>query len=131
MEFRITCFGSFNYFRLKIMSLKANFIFWPFHCLSFWIINLIHARCMAYNAQTSEDKVTCDTTLQTEPFWQWSYRLKNNFFFFFLIRAIPMAYGGSQANTTAITMPGPSRICNLHHSSQECWILNSLSEARD
>ena len=25
----------------------------------------------------------------------------------------------------------PSCICNLHHSSQECWIFNPLSEARD
>ena len=24
-----------------------------------------------------------------------------------------------------------SRVCNLHHSSQQCWILNPLSEARD
>ena len=30
--------------------------------------------------------------------------------------------------TTATAMPDPSRICNLHHSSQ---ILNPLSEARD
>ena len=25
----------------------------------------------------------------------------------------------------------PSHICNLHHSSRLCWILNSLGEARD
>ena len=25
----------------------------------------------------------------------------------------------------------PSCICDLHHSSQQCWILNPLSEARD
>ena len=24
-----------------------------------------------------------------------------------------------------------SQVCNLHHSSRQCWILNSLSEARD
>ena len=24
-----------------------------------------------------------------------------------------------------------SHVCNLHHSSQQCWILNPLSEARD
>ena len=28
-------------------------------------------------------------------------------------------------------MPAPSGICNLHHSSQRCQILNPLSEARD
>ena len=25
----------------------------------------------------------------------------------------------------------PDRICNLHHNSQQHWILNPLSEARD
>ena len=28
-------------------------------------------------------------------------------------------------------MRDPSRICNLHHSSWQHWILNALSEARD
>ena len=28
-------------------------------------------------------------------------------------------------------MPDPSRICNLHHSSHQRWILNPLSEARE
>ena len=35
------------------------------------------------------------------------------------------------ACTTARAMPDPSRICDLHHSSQQRQILNSLSEARD
>ena len=35
------------------------------------------------------------------------------------------------AYTTAIAMPDPSRVCDLHHSSQQCWILNPLSRARD
>ena len=34
------------------------------------------------------------------------------------------------AYTTATTQD-LSRICNLHHSSQQHWILNPLSEARD
>ena len=32
---------------------------------------------------------------------------------------------------TATAMPGPNRICDLHHSSQKSWILNPQSEARD
>ena len=51
-------------------------------------------------------------------------------------------YGGSQArdligavatslHTRATATPVPSHICNLHHSSQQCRILNLLSEARD
>ena len=35
------------------------------------------------------------------------------------------------AYSTATAMPELSRVCSLHHSSQELWILNPLSEARD
>ena len=35
------------------------------------------------------------------------------------------------AYTRAIAMPDPSSICDLHHSSQQCQILNQLSEVRD
>ena len=34
-----------------------------------------------------------------------------------------------QAYTTATAMPDPSRICNLHHSLQQCQILKPLSKA--
>ena len=33
--------------------------------------------------------------------------------------------------TTATTMQDLSRVCDLHHRSQQCWILNPLSKARD
>ena len=33
--------------------------------------------------------------------------------------------------TTATAMQDSSRICDLHHSSQQHWILNPLREARD
>ena len=33
--------------------------------------------------------------------------------------------------TTATAMPDLSHVCELHHSSWQCWILNPLSEARD
>ena len=35
------------------------------------------------------------------------------------------------AYTTATATPDPSRICDLHHSSWQCRILNPLSETRD
>ena len=35
------------------------------------------------------------------------------------------------AYTTATAMPDPSHVCDLHHSSWQRQILNSLSEARD
>ena len=35
------------------------------------------------------------------------------------------------AYTTATAMPYPSHICDVDHSSQQCWILNPLSKARD
>ena len=63
-------------------------------------------------------------------------------FFFCLFRAALMAYGGSQARGCWIRIQLPtytiaeatrdlSCICNLHHSSWQCCILNALSEARD
>ena len=33
--------------------------------------------------------------------------------------------------TTATAMWDPSLICDLHHSSQQHWILNPLRETRD
>ena len=52
-----------------------------------------------------------------------------------------MAYRGTQARDLvgvvaadlcqATAMTDPSRICDLHHSSQQFRILNPLSEARD
>ena len=39
----------------------------------------------------------------------------------------PLAY----TTATATAMPDPSRVCHLHHSSWQCWILNPFSEARD
>ena len=33
--------------------------------------------------------------------------------------------------TTATAMQDPSCICELHHSSWHCWILNLLNEAKD
>ena len=35
------------------------------------------------------------------------------------------------AYPTATATRDPSHVCNLHHSSQQCWILNLLSKARD
>ena len=63
------------------------------------------------------------------------------FLVFCLFRASSVAYGGSQTrgrigavassphHTTAVQ--DPSCICNLHHSSKQCQILNPLSGARD
>ena len=31
----------------------------------------------------------------------------------------------------AVAMPDQSHVCDLHHSSRQHWILNSLTEARD
>ena len=35
-----------------------------------------------------------------------------------------------QASATTTATPNPSRVCHLHQSSQQRWILNPLSEAR-
>ena len=36
-----------------------------------------------------------------------------------------LVYAGATAT------PDPSHVCDLHHRSQQCQILNALSEARD
>ena len=63
------------------------------------------------------------------------------FLFFFFFRATPKAYGNSQARgwnqscscwpTPATATQDPSGIFDLHHSSQQCGILNPLSQAGD
>ena len=35
------------------------------------------------------------------------------------------------AYATATAIPDPKNVCDLHHSSWKCWILNPLSKARD
>ena len=58
-----------------------------------------------------------------------------SFFSFLLFKATPTAYGSAQPRgpigATATATKDMSRICNLHHSSQECWIPNPKSKARD
>ena len=41
------------------------------------------------------------------------------------IRAVAASY------TIDIATRDLSRVCDLHHSSRQCWILNPLSKARD
>ena len=62
-------------------------------------------------------------------------------FFFCLLRAAPAAYGGSQARgliravaaglrqSHSKTRSEPS-VCDLHHNSRQCRILNPPNEAR-
>ena len=57
-----------------------------------------------------------------------SFSLQLGLFFFLLFRATPTAYGDSQARDPT---QDPSRIYDLHRSSQQCQILNPLIEARD
>ena len=60
------------------------------------------------------------------------------FLFCFIFRAAPVAYGTSQASGWIRAEPAGSLVSepclrgsNLHHSSQQCWIFNLLSETRD
>ena len=70
-----------------------------------------------------------------------NFKAELTFFFFFLFRTLPKAYGSSQARgqielqlpayTTATAMPDLSHICSLHCSSQPHRILNPFSKAGD
>ena len=58
------------------------------------------------------------------------------FFYFLELQVWPMEVPGIGieldlqllAYAAATAMRGPSRTCNLHQSSQQLWILNSLNE---
>ena len=62
-------------------------------------------------------------------------------FFKFYFRATPMAYGSSQARVPvgavaatlciATATTDLNLVCDLHHSSWQCQILNPLSKARE
>ena len=62
-------------------------------------------------------------------------------FWFCLFRAVLAVYGSPRARGRIRAASAglhhsqatrdPSRICDLHHNSWQCWILSPLSEARD
>ena len=58
-----------------------------------------------------------------------------SFFFFFVLALVPRLGVKSElqplAYATSTTMTHMSSVCDLHHSSWKCRILNPLNEARD
>ena len=110
--------------------------------MSFWGQNFPYAAGAALKRQKKKNfKILlvsnipsyCPTNLYK------SLRYPGNFVLLF--RAARTAYGVPMlgvksevqllAYTTATAMLDRNHIYDLHHSSQQCWILNSLSEARD
>ena len=91
-----------------------------------WILNLLHH---------SRNSITvCSVYIDSLIEW--------NFFLIFAFFRAPLRHmevpriGVESelhllAHTTATAMPDPSHVCNLHHSSWQCWILNPLSKARN
>ena len=93
-----------------------------------------------------EDKLSGTHTHVHTHFWDW---LLPPFYFIILLYFIFRSFLGSHpwrmevprlgikselqllAHTTATATPHPSRICNLCHSSRQCWIFNPVSEARE
>ena len=71
----------------------------------------------------------------------WCKIKSDDWLFFFFLRLhlwhmeVPTIGSESElqvpAYTTTIATPYPGHVCNLHHSSQQCQILNPLNEARD
>ena len=73
-----------------------------------------------------------------------SYFFSYHFYLFIYFWYAPVAYGGSQAigqiravvaghraRATATATQDRSCVCDLHHNSWQCWILNPLSNAGD
>ena len=91
------------------------------------LANLVGDHCLTVHKDSQNDGFQ----LQLGPL-RWSVLFSLDLFFSIcLFRAIHMAHEGSQAYTTATATQDPSLVCNLHHSSRKCRILNPLSKAGD
>jgi len=120
---------------LWIPGIKASFL---------WCIIFFKCVCefnlLIFFWETSHLYSSC-TLVYSFLFLWYPYLVSFFLFFFFCLFAIswaaPVAYGGSQARgliravARATATLDPSRVCNLHHSSQQCRIVNPLSKGRD
>jgi len=88
---------------------------------------------------TSEPKQRTNWSRKCELKQSWVFLFfKIYYLCIFLYTATPAAYGSfrtqdgiwaaAEAYTTATATPDPSRVCDAHCSSWQCWILNSPSE---
>ena len=98
-------------------------------------LKLIFISSEGFGNETNILVIESDTACLTSYFPTWSF-----LFFFFLglhpwNMEVPRQGVDSEpqlrAYTTATATRDLSRVCNLHHSSRQCQILNPLSEARD
>ena len=92
-----------------------------------------------YDSDTQNLQISALEQISSADFY---FSFKKKFLLvFYLFRAAPTAYVGSQARglieataagllPIATAKPDLSCICDLHHRSQQCRILNPLSEAR-
>ena len=99
--------------------------------------------CPFPDSQTGqEDRAGSSTCFCWKLTWQAPVFTPSLSLFFLLFTAAPVVYSISQARgreselqlpacTIATATWDPSLVCNLHHSSRQCWILNPLSRARD
>ena len=55
----------------------------------------------------------------------------SSFFFSFRAHLRLRVSSELQLPATATATPDPSCVCNLHHSSRQCWLFNPLRKARD
>ena len=111
---------------------------------SFWISHFLYLIGLLAKAILSSHLI-----LRTvRKVWAWAFRSHNQYrlfetyliFFFFLqthLQDMEVSRLGVKselqlpAYATATATPDPRGICGLHHSSQQCQILNPLKEVRD
>ena len=137
----------------KLINLTLFRFLWIFHIYSYIVssINyeylissfpiLIHFISFSLFITPSDPPEKCWIKVIMWDFYQFPI-LKLNFFFLFCflgphLQHMVVPRLGIELElqlppySTAITMWDPCHICNLHHSSWQCQILNPLSEARD
>ena len=96
-----------------------------------------HSRCLINLAYSSKIKNKTTTWSSNPPPGDWSKRIYLFIFLGLHPRHMEVSRLGVElelqlpAYTTATATLDPSHICDLHHSSRQCQILNPLSKARD
>ena len=135
----VGCLGNLPCDHVQIIALSLGF--WGSRARNRTsVLNPLSKLFPSSKMNSSADNVQQDKHRQL-PSHSHIWWIHNNFFFFFFGRAASVAYGGSQAKgqirATAASLcyshsnTGSKPCLDLYHSSWQCRILNSLSEARD
>ena len=97
-----------------------------------------YSDCLPLDGHISRSKLTDEVRGRGEPGILSLFSSLLSFLFFFFwsflglhLRHMQVPRIGVESELQLPAMQDPSHVCNVYHSSQQCQILNSWSEARD